>query len=51
MAEQIDMLAKRLKNLYESALSGTDGVKKYIIQICDDLRNGKLKKDLKRKHK
>ena len=23
-------------------------VKKYIIQICDDLRNGKLKKDLKR---
>lgn len=48
MAEEFDVLAKRLKNLYEYALSGTDGVKKYIIQICDDLRNGKLKKDLKR---
>ena len=48
MAEPIDILAMRLKDLYEFALSGTDGVKKYIIQICDDLRNGKLKKDLKR---
>ena len=48
MAEQMDRFTLGLKHLYETALSGADGVNRYIVQVCDDLRQGKLKKDLKK---
>ena len=48
MAEQMDRFTKGLKHLYETALSGANGVDRYIVQVCDDLRQGKLKKDLKK---
>ena len=47
----MDRFTKYLKNVYETALSGADGEKRYILQVCDVLRQNKLKKDLKENKK
>ena len=50
-ADCMDRFTKYLKNVYETALSGADGEKRYILQVCDVLRQNKLKKDLKENKK